>query len=188
MASEKVQIKLFASGEADVMAYVPVFHSWIRDSVLKELMIDVVDYSHVVDGPEVLLLGHASDYVIDRGGGRLGLLYVSKREPETPEGPFLSALGRTLRAAALLERATGPKPPLAFRTDELVVRIGDRLHAPNDASTFARVEPALRAALAKLYGDAQLTLRQVGEPRDLFSVEVRAASAPSVSDLLARLG
>ncbi|MGC4094191.1 MAG: hypothetical protein QM756_41025 [Polyangiaceae bacterium] len=58
MFSQKVQIKLFASADAHTEAYVPVFHRWIRENVLNELMIDVVDYSHVAHGPEVVLLGH----------------------------------------------------------------------------------------------------------------------------------
>jgi hypothetical protein len=187
MASEKVQIKLFASADADVMAYVPVFHGLIRNSALNELMIDVVDYSHVVNGPEVLLVGHASDYAIDRGEGRLGLLYQSKREPETAEGPFLAALRRTLRMASLLEKAEGPKPPLKFRTDEFQLRIADRLRAPNEDATLTRIEAELRAALVKLFGDVPITLRRVGEPRDMFGLAVGVAGAPPLSDLLSRL-
>jgi hypothetical protein len=164
-----------------------VFHRWIRDSVLGELLIDVVDYSHVANGPEVVLLGHASDYMLDRQGGRLGLLYASKREPASDEGSFLPALRRALRACLLLEREQGPEP-LAFRSDELLIRINDRLIAPNTDETFRRFEPALKAALERLYTGGGFELRRVGEPRDLFSVAVRASSAPPLGELAARVG
>jgi hypothetical protein len=188
MYAEKVQVKVFSSGAPDVGGYLPVFHRWIRDSVLNELMIDVVDYSHVANGPEVVLIGHASDYALDRGGGKIGLLYSSKREPETDEGAFVSALRRALRACALLEKEAGPKVPLKFAADTLLVRILDRLSAPNDDQTFARVEPALRSALARAYGDATLSLKRVGAPREAFSVEVSAKGAADIGSLLARLG
>lgn len=184
MFADKVQIKLFASADAHTEAYVPVFHRWIRENVLNELMIDVVDYSHVAEGPEVLLLGHASDYALDRGEGRLGLLHAVKREPLTDEGSFLPALRRALRAARLLAAETSVKQPLAFKTDTLLVRIADRLNSPNDDSTLARVEPALRSALASIYGDISARITRVGQPRDLFSVEVSIPGAPALDKLL----
>jgi hypothetical protein len=186
MQADKVQIKVFASAPIEVESYIPVFHRWIRDNVLGELMIDVVDYSHVANGPEVVLLGHGSDYVLDRHAGRLGLLYASKREPATDEGPYVAAMRRALRACLLLEREPGPLP-LAFRSDELLLRVADRLRAPNDDETFARLGPALRAALERLYGSTPFELTRVGEARDLFSVEVRAPSAPPLAELSARL-
>ena len=187
MHADKVQVKVFSSTQISVESYIPVFHRWIRDSVLGELMIDVVDYSHVANGPEVVLLGHASDYMLDRQGGRLGLLYSVKRELPSDEGSFLPPLRRALRACLLLEREQGPEP-LAFRTDELLIRINDRLLASNDDATFQRFEPALKAALKRLYGDAGFEVMRVGEPRDAFSVAVRAPSAAPLGELAARIG
>lgn len=187
MHADKVQVKIFASTPISVESYVPVFHRWIRDNVLGELLVDVVDYSHVANGPEVVLLGHASDYMLDRQGGRLGLLYASKREPATDEGPFIPALRRALRACLLLEREQGPEP-LAFRSDELVLRINDRLRAPNDDATFRRLEPELKAAFERLYAGAGFELSRVGEPRDLLSIQVRSASAPPLGELARRFG
>jgi hypothetical protein len=187
MHADKVQVKVFSSTPIEVDSYIPVFHRWIRDNVLGELLVDVVDYSHVANGPEVVLLGHASDYVLDRQGGRLGLLYGAKREPLSDEGSFLPALRRALRACLLLEREQGPQP-LAFRSDELQIRINDRLRAPNEEETFRRIEPALRAALEQLYAGVAFELRRVGEPRDLFTVEVRAPQAPPLGALAARVG
>lgn len=183
MFADKVQIKLFASSDAHTEPYVPVFHRWIRENVLNELLIDVVDYTHVASGPEVVLLGHASDYVLDRGEGRLGLLYAAKREPLTQEGSFLPALRRALRAARLLANETTVQHPLAFKTDTLLVRLADRLNWPNDDATLSRVEPPLRSALATIYGDISARITRVGEPRDLFSVEVSVPGAPALDKL-----
>lgn len=186
MHALKVQVKFFSSGTPDVMAYVPVFHRWIRDAVLKELMLDVADYSHVPNGPDVLLVGDAADYSLDRFGGRLGLLYAGKREAQSEEGPFALGLRKALNACKLLESEPGPTAPLAFRSDEVLIRVADRLRAPNDDATFERLLPQIRAALQKVYGGSELELRRVGGPREMFSVEVRAAGAPSIGELARR--
>jgi hypothetical protein len=106
--------------------------------------------------------------------------------PATDEGSFVPALRRALSASLLIEREPGPKP-LAFRSDELLLRINDRLRAPNDDAAFRRLEPEITAALKRLYADVPFELRRVGEPRDLLSIEVRAPSAPPLGQLAARL-
>jgi hypothetical protein len=187
MHAERIQVKVFTSGKPDVPGYVPVLQRWIRDRVLNELLIDVVDYSHVAEGPEVALIGHESDYVLDRAGGKLGLLYASKRSAVSEHGAFLPALQRVFNACLLLEKEAGPQVPFAFRADELLVRVADRLGAPNNDATFSLFEPALREALGRIYGSTPFTLSRSGSPRELFSIEVRAPAAPPLCELLPRL-
>ncbi len=186
MQSEKVQVKIFSKGTPDVLGYVPVFQRWIREHVLDELLIDVVDYSHVADGPEVTLIGHESDYVLDRAQGKLGLLYANKRAPGL-NGGFLNSIKRALHAAAMLEKESGPATPLTFGSDTMLVRIADRLNAPNSDATFEQVAPTLRQNLGRVYGKTPFTLARVGSPRDLFGVEISAPGAPALGELLARL-
>jgi hypothetical protein len=178
----KIQIKLFAERDLHVDAYVPVFHRWIRESLVPELLIDVADYAHVPDGPAVALIGHESDYVLDRADGRLGLLYVNKRgNVDLP-----AALRRTLRAAELLNAETSLSERITFRTDELLLRVADRLNAPNNNDTYERLLPELRAGLESLYGSSRLELSRVGTERELFGVQVRVSEAPSFAELAKR--
>lgn len=169
MMSDRIQIKVFAAGSVNAVDYVPVFQRWIREHALDELLIDVVDYSHVFHGPEVALIGHQADYVLDRGGGRFGLLYAKKRGSVEEGNPFQAALRRATRACELLESESAV-PPIAFHTRELQIRIADRLNAPNTDDTFRRVEPLVRDALAQAYGNAPITLDRTGSPRDLFTI------------------
>jgi hypothetical protein len=83
----------------------------------------------------------------------------------------------------LLGVEPGVKQPLSFKTDSLLIRIADRLKAPNNEETLARVEPALRSALATIYGDISARITRVGTPRDLFSVEVTIPGAPALDKL-----
>lgn len=191
MEARKVQLKLFVSSpkELDPEAFVPVFHRFIREKVLDDMLIDVTDYAHVHEAPAVLLVGHGSDYALDFSGGRAGLLYSRKREaPKDAEACILDAVRRVLAAALKLEEEKSWKAPLAFRTDEIVFRLNDRLLAPNTAETFGQVEPVLRAALGKVYGDAaSLSLDRVGGPKELFTVHVKAPKGASVAELFRRV-
>lgn len=175
----KIQIKLFAAEDVHVEDYVPVFHRWIREGVLRETLIDVVNYTHVADGPAVVLIGHESDYALDRSGKKLGLLVSHKRGAPVD---FRQALARAAHAARLLEGEPGLDQGIRFRTDELVVRIADRLNAPNTDESYERFLPELRAAFEPVYGGG-LELARTGAPRELFTVRVRGTKAPALSEL-----
>jgi hypothetical protein len=167
---------------------VPVFHGWIKDKALDELLIDVVDYGHVHHGPGVLLVGHASDYYIDLGEGRPGLLYSRKRDAlDDPRERILDAFRRALVACAKLESEPSLKPPVRFLGNELLFRLNDRLSAPNTDATFQHVEPALREALDRLYAGAPYALKREGAERELFTVRVTSSAPTSVKELLQRL-
>jgi hypothetical protein len=169
-------------GELELEAFVPVFHAWIREHALPdEVMIDVADYAHVVDGPGVLLVCHEGHYVIERKAGRWSLVYNRKRggEGASLEDRLRVPLRRLARAASLLaEDATLPK--IRFRTEELVLRIYDRLHAPNEDATLAAIRGGLDDVLGKIYG-ASVDVAREGEARELFTVRVRAGSTPPLT-------
>jgi hypothetical protein len=168
--------------ELELEALVPVFHAWIREHALEdEVMIDVADYAHVVDGPGVLLVCHEGHYVIERKGGRWSLVYNRKRggEGASLQERLRVPLRRLARAAALLaEDATLPK--IRFRTEELVLRIYDRLHAPNEDATLSAIRGGLDDVLGRIYGGA-VDLAREGEPRELFTVRVKARSTPPLT-------
>ena len=184
MKSHQVSIRVGfeVDSELELEAFVPVFHAWIRDHALPdEVMIDVADYAHVVDGPGVLLVCHEGHYVIDRKAGRWSLVYNRKRGSEgaSLEERLRVPLRRLARAASLLaEDATLPK--IRFRTDELVLRVYDRLHAPNEDATLSAIRGELDGLLGKIYGGAVSLVRE-GEARELFTVRVNAASDPPLA-------
>ena len=134
---------------------IPVFHRWIRDGLLEDLLVDVADYSHVPNGPGVLLIGHDAHYGLDQSGGRLGLLYSRRRETH----PSLAGLGSdSHRLASAIEVALGVcsllegDESLAGRLrfgQELEVKINDRLVSTNDEAGEARWLPVLREVLAE---------------------------------------
>lgn len=195
MSLSRLQLKLFVADPraTDLSAGVGIFQRWIRDGVLPELMIDVADYSHVHHGPGVLLIGHTSDYGLDMGEGRPGLLYARKRDfvGELAE-QLREAFGRLWRAAALLESEPSLQPAWRFRNDEILLRVPDRLHFSNTPAAFATLAPPLRDFLTELYGEPerqpQFDLQQEGSERDPLTVRIRVATAVDAVTLRQRLG
>jgi hypothetical protein len=191
MEATKLQVKYFlqTNGSAlELHPFIPVFHGWIRNRTLDELMIDVVDYAHVPNGPGVALIGHGSDYYLDVGEGRPGLLYSRKRQgPNEFSALLRDAFSRALKACRLIEQDDTLAHPARFRTDEILVRLPDRLHAPNTPETLAAVRPELEQILAKLYAGAKVELESWGNPQQPFGVRVRVSEQPSLDSLIAKL-
>jgi len=196
MDSSKLIIKLYAddrSADFNAKDAVPIFHSWIQSRAIADhLLIDVADYTHVRDGPGVLLVAHEANYYLDRFDGRLGLSYSRKRPLE---GTFAERLRfvvtSALEAAARLEETPALADRLQFRTDQLTFKINDRLLGPNNAETLDAVRPDLEQLMLQLYGDrATLQLDHNPDPRHLFEIKLTVSSdpAPDLDTLLARVG
>jgi hypothetical protein len=189
MDSSKLAIKFFTrpGPELHADAFVPIFHQWIqRQALADHLLIDVADYKHVRSGPGTVLVAHEANLSTDAADNRLGLLCVRK----TPlSGDLSERLRATFRAALhacqLLEQSPTLAGQITFRTDDPVLRIHDRLFAPNTAETFAAVQPALESFLNTLYGGP---VKLTHEPNEetLFEVKIAAPASPSVSELLKR--
>ena len=191
MEAHKLQLKIFVTSDSaravEPEAFIPVFHGWIKERLLPELVIDVASYLHVPRGPGVVLIGHGSDYFMDEGEGRLGLLHSRKRAGPAPADRLSDLARRTLFAASLLERAPALSGKLRFATNELLFRINDRLLAPNTDQTLAAVKPELDAFGARIFG-APADLKRVGGPKDLFAVRLTSSTSAPLATLLERAG
>jgi len=190
----RVDVKLFTAPGKSVepKTLIPVFHGFIQRSAIKdELLIDVADYSHVVDGPGVMLIGHEGQYGFDRSKGRDGLLYSQRRA--NIDDTFAAALRygvlHVLRMAALLEQEDALRGKLEFSASELLVRVNDRLRAPSTPETYKALEPEARSVLASLLGGlgSELGIEPVGTSDELFGLQIKSQQATSVSGLLAKL-
>ncbi|MDP9003061.1 MAG: hypothetical protein M3O46_23465 [Myxococcota bacterium] len=191
MESQKLQLKIFVTPESaktvQPESFIKVFHRWIKERLLPELVIDVANYAHVPEGPGVVLIGHGSDYFMDQGEGRLGLLHNRKRSGPPAQERLADLARRTLYVAVLLEREPVFAGNLHFATNELSFRINDRLAAPNNDSTFEYVRSALETMGRKIFG-GPIELVRTGGPKELFSVRLTTAASPPLSTLLENAG
>ena len=183
MNIQHINIKLFIENPQTVnlAEYSPVFNTWIQNHMLDELLIDVADYLHVPNGPGLLLIGHEADYSLDNRAGRLGLLYNRKKQLEgTTQEKLAQAAHAVLTVAQLLEKENG----LQFNTREFQVLINDRLLAPNTMETFVALEPGLRTFFDKLFYGTEYEISYKTDPRERFTVEIKAAQRFDVEKLL----
>jgi hypothetical protein len=191
MNVHKLQLKIFVDPDAargiDPELFVGVFHRWIKQKLLPELVIDVANYVHVPKGPGVVLIGHGSDYFMDEGEGRLGLLHNRKRAGLAPADRLADLGRRAVNAAALLEADPAFGGKLRFSTRELLFRVNDRLAAPNTDGTFAELRPELTVWANQLFA-GKATLQRTGGPKDLFAVRVTSPAETPLATLLERAG
>ncbi len=177
----KLDLKVLASSESAAAPeeFIPVFHRWITERVLPELLIDVADYSHVHEGPGVLLVGHDAIYAYDESRGEPGLLYSRRRET-APETAGIRTLGERLeslllcafRACDQIEAEPQLDGRVAFDRHRIELRVNDRL-VPRDDETASALGNAFRRALAEA-GVADdrgpVGVKRIGEARDRLTL------------------
>ena len=177
----KLDLKVLASSESAAAPedFIPVFHRWITERVLPELLIDVADYSHVHEGPGVLLVGHDAIYAYDESRGEPGLLYSRRRET-APETAGIRTLNERLeslllcafRACDQIEAEPQLDGRVAFDRHRIELRVNDRL-VPRDDETASALGEALRRALAEA-GVADdrgpVGVQRIGEARDRLTL------------------
>ena len=115
-------------------------------------MIDVADYSHVVGGAGIVLVGHQFNVSIDYSGG-MGLLY-RQRQPLSGSLQERSAaiLRSALGACAQLEGEPEFSGQLKFSREKISFIANDRLAAPNDGAASADVVSAVSAGFGEVLG------------------------------------
>ena len=187
MKLNRIQVKYFLedASRPDLGAVVPIFHRWIQDQALDEMLIDVANYAHVVDGPGVILIAHEADYAIDLAHGRPGLLYTRKRGvPEGMREALSLALHQVLRAASLLEEDAGYR----FRTDDVEIIFPDRLQLPNRPESLDLVQTDISNVIAGVYGTADPNVAWTRDDERLpFGVQVRLPVSPRPAELAERM-
>lgn len=189
MDLEKVNVKFFVANSEGIplTAFIDLFHSWVQAS--DGDYYDVADYSHMQGGPGILLVSHEANISMDNTGDRLGLLYSRKQLlggsiQERLQFVFKTVLEFCLRVEN--DPALGGR--IKFRGDECLFLMNDRLLAPNTKETFCTVKPELEALAGTLYGGSEFTLDHNHDPKQRFSVSIKASRVFEVDTLLKNLG
>jgi len=175
MKLQRIGIKFFAENPAPVPVreFIPVFHSWIQKQVIeKHLLIDIHNYSHIHNGPGILLVAQEGNFSIDSADGRMGLLYYRKKSGDDLGSVFKTAL----EGCKLLEADPAFAGRLRFRTDEMLIVANDRLLAPNNDQSFEELKPSVTAALKFLLPAGTFTLaRSSVNPKERLAILVQSS-------------
>jgi hypothetical protein len=190
MDLSKFGIKFFAADADgfDILKLIPVYHRWIQQGALQDLLIDVADYSHVPAGPGVMLIAHEGNYALDETGHERGVVYYSKRRLSGElSDRFCLVASKALRAAQLMSEDAELDGAVNVLGDHLEFFANDRLAVPNTDAAYAELEPALKTFLDKLYAGAPYTLTRETDAKERLSVRVKAASPAPLETLFERV-
>lgn len=179
---QRLGIKLFLKNPEAVRVrdFVPVFHGWIQKQAVPEhLLVDVHDYSHIQNGPGILLVAHEGNFCLDMAEGRLGLMYYRKQPvPGGFEERLRKSLGFLVEGCSLLEAEPAFDKSLRFGYEECLVVANDRLIAPNEPAVVQALQEMLAGSLARVFGvpageaGLKCTARGTGKERPAFEVSV----------------
>ena len=190
MDFHKINVKFFAEKGSDIPLheFIPVFHRWIQQDKLEGFLVDVTEYTHVHQGPGVLIIAQEANYSVDEAEGKRGFMYAQKRVPEKKAEEYLkTAFRRALQAASFLENEKEFAGKLKFATGHFEVTINDRLAAPGGSASQAEIEKVLKPFLDHLYGAGSYQLTGEKDAKKLAGFEVKVTNAADAGALLAKL-
>ncbi len=189
MDTHRINLKFYLKNGRDIEpeTWFRTFNTWIPITT-DEVLVDVADYSHVHKGPVTLLVGHDANYSIDNTDGELGLLYDRKQPLDgAPSEQLRTAFLGALKACRRLESDLSIGDRVTFRGDEVLIVLNDRLHAPNTEETLADLMPDLRDLLADLYAGADFHFQRNPDPKQRFTLSIRAEGDWDTAALLKNL-
>ncbi|MCB9708668.1 MAG: hypothetical protein H6714_07785 [Myxococcales bacterium] len=176
-----INLKLFVAGDGLIPQdrFIPLFHQWIKEAALDDVLIDVADYRHVHHGPGVILVGHSANFSLDEADGRTGLLYSAKRSVTGQlQDQLKVAFRRVLDAALLIEQATADEGPLRFAVDSVLLRVHNRLATRRDADESSSLEHDIATALRSIFPALNFQSERAGREREPWSVLLRLDPRP----------
>ena len=81
MNLQKFGIKFYLKEKENYSSrdFIPIFHRWIQGKLIPDhLLIDVADYSHVKDGPGIMLIAHEGHFSLDQENNNPGMMYMRR--------------------------------------------------------------------------------------------------------------
>ena len=190
-ALQRFSLKLFAdpASAGAPSTIVPVFHKWIQEHAVPGLLIDVADYTHLVDGQSVLLVAHEGHYALDGTGGRPGLSYTRKQPLDGTFGDRLATAAAALIAAARrLEQDTSRMTGggVTFPANEMEFVANDRRAAPRGTETENALRDELAAFGGRLFGGADVEVQPL-QDADRLGFTLKTAETVPLDRLLSRV-
>ena len=185
MNFQKVNIKLYAENEQPpaLEDFIPVFHNWIQNKAVEELLIDVADYRHVPGGPGVLLMGHEANYSVAFGPEeRFGLTYQTKRFTGKSNTEIIRlAFAQAVKGANRLQNDER-LPALSFSPREMILTMNSRNEFRNHKAEFEALLPVLQSVLRELLQSPDFLISQIaGNSRERLTVKIEILSLDGFS-------
>ena len=175
MKLQKFGVKLFleVNGNYSCKEFIPVFHTWIQDKLIEDhLLLDVADYSHIPDGPGVMLIAHEGSFSLDQEKYKPGIMYMRKTKMEGDfKNRFNQVLSITTEAANRLQN-NDITNDVNFISDSFRFIANDRLYAENTADNQDLYKQKIQKSLEGKYPGIQLKLRDYSDDNERLAFTV----------------
>ena len=164
---------------------VPIFQRWIQERAVPGMLIDVIDYKHVPDGPGIILIADEGDYAYDLSDGEIGLQYIRKR---ALPGELAAALAQAIKHAIIAARQLEAEvSDIAFDYANIKISFIDRQHYRNTAERCAAVASHVAACLGEIYGGEVRVEQRYADERELLCITAVVNDAVDADLILKRL-
>ena len=185
MDLQKFGVKLFfnTNGRYSSKDFVPVFHNWIQDKAIDDhLLIDVMDYSHIPDGPGVMLIAHEGNFSLDQESQQPGIMYMRKTEiAGSFTERFNTVLSTVIKAANCLNDNNIGKP-VDFTPNSFRFIANDRLYAENTADNQDLYKQKVQKILDGKYPDSQFEFGDISDENERLAFTVTFTSDINITD------
>jgi len=175
MNLQKFGVKLFlnTNGSYSSKDFVPVFHNWIQKKAIdNHLLIDVTDYSHILDGPGVMLIAHEGNFSLDQESQHPGIMYMRKTEiAGCFTERFNTVLSTVVKAANRLND-NNIRKQVDFIPNSFRFITNDRLYAENTADNQDLYKRKIQKALEGKYSDSQFKFGDISDENERLAFTV----------------
>ena len=182
MKLQKFGIKLYIDSKSDYSTkdYIPIFHKWIQNKVIdNHVLIDVADYSHIIDGPGVMLIAHEGYFSLDQENNKPSIMYMRKT---SLTGNFIdrfcNILNITIEAAKRLEENNLKIIKNCFRFIS-----NDRLYAENTTKNQDYYKSEIEKALSVKYLNCQMDYGDFSSNNERLAFTIKFRDATNIFDI-----
>ena len=175
MDLQKFGVKLFfnANVNFDSKDFIPVFHNWIQDKIVDDhLLIDVADYSHIPDGPGVMLVAHEGNFSLDQESQQPGIMYMRKTEIAGSFNERFNLVLSTVIKAANLLSDNDKSTQVDFKPNLFRFIANDRLCAENTADNQELYKQKIQKVLDGKYPGYQFKFRDLSDENERLAFTV----------------
>lgn len=179
-----VRFPITKMDDISVSDVVNLFHDWIREEDEDKVLLDVADYSHVPNGPGIILVGFYENIYFEINGKHPAFAVVYKRPID---GDNTSKVKHVFSKAVIFankfQQAFEGK--VTLDTENIKLGLNDRYYKRED------VETHLKESISKLDDSLNLgweALSQDGrDPKKLPEVDVIAKTERNLGELVAAI-
>ena len=176
MELQKFGVKLFleTNGSHSSKEFIPVFHTWIQEKVVADhLLIDVADYSHIPDGPGVMLIAHEGHFSLDQEKCQPGIMYMRRAKMGGDFNErFNQVLSNTIEAANRL-RNNDITNNVYFISNLFRFIANDRLYAENTIDNQHLYKEKIQKAINNKYPDRKIEFEDASDAKERMAFTVR---------------